>query len=185
MALPASGTLSISDIVGEFGGSAPHSLSEYYRGGGLVPDIAVNSSIPTSGTISISNFYGAQNALWVTTLTAEELIIPDPFGPTITYVGYDTIDAPIGSLSDDTVDFYSGAQCKMLKTGDSGGSVSLYFYVAGTQSNSGWTTMTIGGYGSFNRTAATYGTSGGNTYWYWTSVGSHLADATNYTVSFI
>jgi len=185
MALPVSGPLSINDIVGEFGGTAPHSLSEYYRGGGLVPNIAANSSIPTSGTISIGNFYGAQNALWVTTLTSQEVIITDPFGPTITWVGYDTIDIPMGSLSDDTVDFYGGAQCKMLKTSDSGGAVSLYFYVAGTQVNSGWTTMTIGSYGSFNRTAASYGISGGNTYWYWASVGSHLTGGVNYTVTFV
>ena len=38
MALPSSGQLSINDIVGEFGGSAPHSLSEYNRGGSLVPE---------------------------------------------------------------------------------------------------------------------------------------------------
>ena len=59
MALPSSGTLSINDIVGEFGGSAPHALSEYYRGGSLVQDITQNSSVPTSGTIKITDFYGA------------------------------------------------------------------------------------------------------------------------------
>lgn len=59
MALQASGTITIADIAAEFGGSAPHSLSEYYRGGGLVPDIPANSSVPTSGAISLSNFYGA------------------------------------------------------------------------------------------------------------------------------
>ena len=36
MALPASGTISLSDIATEFGGTAPHSMSEYYRGGSLV-----------------------------------------------------------------------------------------------------------------------------------------------------
>ena len=61
MALPGSGQLSINDIVGEFGGSAPHSLSEYYRGGSLVPDSAANSSVPTSGQIKITDFYGAAN----------------------------------------------------------------------------------------------------------------------------
>ena len=61
MALPSSGTLSINDIVGEFGGSAPHALSEYYRGGSLVPDVTQNSSVPASGTIKITDFYGAVN----------------------------------------------------------------------------------------------------------------------------
>lgn len=56
MALPPSGPLSLSQIQGEFGGSNPISLSEYYRGGAFVT--GNNTSVPTSGTISISNFYG-------------------------------------------------------------------------------------------------------------------------------
>ena len=35
MALPGSGTITIAQIAAEFGGDAPHSLSEYYRGGSL------------------------------------------------------------------------------------------------------------------------------------------------------
>ena len=58
MALPASGTLSLGNIQTEFGGSNPIALSEYYRGGGLVPNITANNSIPTSGTIEVSDFYG-------------------------------------------------------------------------------------------------------------------------------
>jgi len=37
MTLPSSGTLTILDIVGEFGGVASHGLQEYYKDGGLVP----------------------------------------------------------------------------------------------------------------------------------------------------
>ena len=36
MALTSSGSINIQAIVGEFGGSAPHALSEYYRNGGEV-----------------------------------------------------------------------------------------------------------------------------------------------------
>lgn len=61
MTLPSSGTLSIDDLVSEFGGTAPHSLSEYYRGGGLVPNIPSNFGVPLSGPISLSDFYGATN----------------------------------------------------------------------------------------------------------------------------
>lgn len=60
MALPGSGALSINSIATEFGGSAPHSLSEYYRGGAYVT--SNNTNVPTSGQISISNFYGAVKA---------------------------------------------------------------------------------------------------------------------------
>jgi len=62
MAIPGPGTaISIQTIVNEFGGTAPHSLNEYYRGGGLVPDTPTNAAIPTSGTIAIGNFYGSAN----------------------------------------------------------------------------------------------------------------------------
>jgi hypothetical protein len=59
MTLQASGIISLSDVQGEFGGSAPTSISEYYRGGTYVPVVDGSFSIPTSGTISLSDFYGA------------------------------------------------------------------------------------------------------------------------------
>jgi hypothetical protein len=64
MALPGSGTLTLQAIQDEFGGSHPTSLSEYYRNGGLVP--SNNGDVPTSGTIAMSNFYGAVNEIGVT-----------------------------------------------------------------------------------------------------------------------
>lgn len=51
MALQSSGAISLADIAGEFGGSPPHSISEYYGSGGA----------PGSGTISFSDFYGLSN----------------------------------------------------------------------------------------------------------------------------
>jgi hypothetical protein len=51
----------MTTIATEFGDSTPHSLSEFYRGGGLVPDAPANSAIPTSGQIALGNFYGAVN----------------------------------------------------------------------------------------------------------------------------
>lgn len=56
MALQSSGAISLSDIQNEFGGNNPISLSEYYRGGSYVTDN--NTGVPTSGGISIGNFYG-------------------------------------------------------------------------------------------------------------------------------
>lgn len=53
MPVKSSGTLSFNtDIVGEFGGTAPHSLSEYY---------GVDTGVPSSGTIAFSDFYGASD----------------------------------------------------------------------------------------------------------------------------
>lgn len=57
MTTPTSGQISSADISGEFGGSAPHNLNEYYRGGGLVANHTNNSGIPTSGQIKMSDFY--------------------------------------------------------------------------------------------------------------------------------
>lgn len=59
MTLPLSGSISLSQIATEFGGSAPHSLSEYYRGGANVPNAPPNLAIPTSGSIDLTDFYGA------------------------------------------------------------------------------------------------------------------------------
>ena len=62
MAIPGPGTaISINTIVGEFGGTVPHSINEYYRSGGLVPNTPGNAAIPVSGTISLNNFYGSAN----------------------------------------------------------------------------------------------------------------------------
>lgn len=60
MGVKSSGELSLTtDIVGEYGGTAPHSFSEYRRGGGEVPDIAPNNAISnTNSDISFSSFYG-------------------------------------------------------------------------------------------------------------------------------
>lgn len=50
MALQSSGQITLYDIAGEFGGAAPHTLQEYY---------GAAAGIPSSGTISILDFYGA------------------------------------------------------------------------------------------------------------------------------
>ena len=62
MTLPSSGTITISQIVTEFGGDAPHSLSEYYRGGSHVT--ANNTNVPTSGAIALSDFYSAVKIIY-------------------------------------------------------------------------------------------------------------------------
>ena len=57
MQLPSSGALTLAEIQAEFGGVDPISLSEYYRGG--LYTTSNNTNVPTSGSISLSNFYGA------------------------------------------------------------------------------------------------------------------------------
>ena len=61
MPCPDSGQIKISDLVAEFGGSAPHAMSEYYRNAGLVP--GNNTNIPTSGQFALTNCYSAVNEI--------------------------------------------------------------------------------------------------------------------------
>jgi hypothetical protein len=57
MPLQSSGPISLSDIAQEFNNGSPYSLSEFY---------GAASGIPSSGTISMSHFYGASNLiLWI------------------------------------------------------------------------------------------------------------------------
>lgn len=53
--LKSTGPISISDLQKEFSGNS--SLKSYYRGGPYVGDSWYNRSIPTSGLISLSQFY--------------------------------------------------------------------------------------------------------------------------------
>ena len=70
MALPTSGPISLNDIQTEFGGANPISLSEYYAGGFIVPagTSGTNGAVPSSGQISLSNFYGTALTASITNL---------------------------------------------------------------------------------------------------------------------
>jgi hypothetical protein len=66
MTIKTSGSLAMTDFINEFGGAitSPVSLSQFYRGGAKVPSgAAANAGIPTSGTISMSQLYGASKVL--------------------------------------------------------------------------------------------------------------------------
>ena len=62
-----SGGISMSTLRDFFGNptylSNTISMSDLYRGGNLVPDISLNSSVPTSGAISLSNLHSAYTNL--------------------------------------------------------------------------------------------------------------------------
>jgi hypothetical protein len=64
MALQPSGQITLSDIQDEFGGANPIGMSEYYRGGAYTT--SNNTNVPTSGAISVSDFYSATAAVAVT-----------------------------------------------------------------------------------------------------------------------
>lgn len=79
MAIPTSGQLSWSLFRNEFGDTNPVAISEYYRGGLLVPNTTTNANVPTSpGTIRASNFYGAADISFPSTGIAEANLVFDP-----------------------------------------------------------------------------------------------------------
>lgn len=84
MTLPTSGPLTLSDIQTEFGGSNPISLSEYYAGGTYVPagTSGTYGAVPSSGAISIRNFYGTSNV--VISITDQTIGTPS-FDPAYAY----------------------------------------------------------------------------------------------------
>lgn len=71
MAIPSSGPISLTTLQTEFGGANPIGLNEYYAGGGLVAAGTTGTfgPVPSSGTISLQNFYGTTAVtFWVATL---------------------------------------------------------------------------------------------------------------------
>jgi hypothetical protein len=89
MPLPCPGPapISLGNIQTEFGGSNPIGLGEYYRNGGLVS--SNNTNVPTSGTISLSNFFCAVNEIVVyITSNSENVNVQSLFG------GYWTQNVP-------------------------------------------------------------------------------------------
>lgn len=67
MTLQLTGPISLDDIKVEFSGVRPVDFSKYYKGlsGGYVP-AGTQASIPTSGSISLFAFYGAQASIFGT-----------------------------------------------------------------------------------------------------------------------
>lgn len=114
MAVKSSGSLSLTtDIVGEFGGVAPHSLSEYYGGGTYVP-AGANPSVATSGQTNMGSYYGAVAA---TVLTISSNTNNYDIGAAAIAAGGDkntpvilTINAgvTVGSTSSSTPAMYTG-----------------------------------------------------------------------------
>lgn len=67
MTMPSSGPISFAQLQSEFGGSHPISLSEYRKVNAYsyvdTDDYAPN--VPASGTVSLSNYRGSYDYVWV------------------------------------------------------------------------------------------------------------------------
>jgi len=202
MALPSSGAISLSAIASEFGDSTPNSISEFYRGGSLVPNTSVNTNVPTSGQISFNDFYGAADQLWSMTVTNGYNSIGGFV--TVYYRGFksgtseaaswNNLVSNIGSANDTTVDFLGGSSLIVLGEvtvgADNNTAGELTFEVAGAHSNSGFTTLKVGGV-NYNRTSASYAQGSSNTRWVWNTgtgaspFGENSNQQTNTSVVFV
>lgn len=156
MALPAPGvSLSMTQIATEFGGTVPHSLSEYYRGGANVANTPINAGIPTSGAISIGNFYSSsKRSPLAVTLSS----------PTYNYNIYTAASpspAYVAGLTDITVTVASTADVGSTSTATYAMSIPASFNAADTVTiiNNGRITG-MGGAGGVGNAAA--GSAGGN-----------------------
>ena len=64
MPLQTTGAISLSQIQTGLGGANPISMTEYYKGGAYTASAGIgNASIPTSGALDMTDFYGADNTL--------------------------------------------------------------------------------------------------------------------------
>ena len=178
MALQSSGQISLKQIASEFSDGAPHSLTEFYKGGSVVNSaVPANSGVPTSGQITLKDFYGTQGALWSMTVSNGYHSVAGFI--TVFYRGFKSGTAEdafwvnsinIGSANDTTVDFLGGSNLIVLGEStlevDQNTTGTLLFEVAGAHSNSGFTTLKIDGV-DYNRTSATYTQGNNNTRWEW------------------
>ena len=182
MTIVASGTISINSLVGEYGGSAPHAMNEYYKGGSLVSNHSNNANVPTSSTISLSNFYGQSNTsptptqhnYNMTGATAGTLCI----GAGIS--GASNGHGAFGSISPNpqSTAFASGWNPTIMEF--SGTTVksntTIALEISGSHANSGWTSLAIapslnssGSGQSLTRASASHTLVSGNQRWTWST----------------
>ena len=149
MTIVSSGAISINSLVGEYGGSAPHAMNEYYRGGSLVANHSNNGNVPTSGTIQLDDFYGANNTSPAPTSYSYSMTVGS--GGTAVR-GFFRNTSGGGSLSPNpqssafssgfnpTIDQWSSA-ASTTKAGTL--TFSVFLVTLGHLANSGWTSFTI------------------------------------------
>jgi hypothetical protein len=207
MTLPNPGvSLSMSQIQTEFGGTNPASLSEYYAGGAYVPagTTGTNGAIPSSSTISISDFYGAPLPEFTAGIN-QYLVFPS--GPYYSYVGYGVSGALFPALGGQAAGtlvngpFIIGATTYTIsalfdRSTTSPTTNNTFFGVLGNKTGTWWTSVTVNGItysrtGDFTGGSVTgvYDAASNTTYWQTPAVigglDFNLADTVSYTVKVV
>ena len=175
MAIVSSGAVSLGDIQTEFGGVNPISIDEYYLNGVYVG--SNNTGVPTSGTISLQDFYGASADTLVTVTEATrswtQQITNGKYasGFAINRVadnrnnGWITV-ASFGSRTPTTV---GGATIEGIyySSGTGASDPGSYFYIIlqGTLPSNHFNTAAISGIGTYPYSSFTFYTSSGSSVW--------------------
>ena len=171
MAVTSSAPISITNLVTEFGGSTPHALTEYYRGGSLVPNNSDNQSVPTSGAISLTNFFGATATSGTDDHTIQIQSTTGAIGEQ--YFGF--FSSTVGSISPTQIEltgFNVGISGVYYATPIFGGAVFFSVSSSGSVGNSGWASMTIGST-TYTKSTATYLPSSSGATWRWVNESSN------------
>ena len=141
MALQSSGQIKLSEIATEFGGSEPHSLSEYYDKG----------NAPASGEIQLAaDFYGTSSSLAAGTVNVGTRNVKAGTSQHGFSQGSTTGGTSFGSLSSEAI---SGTNTGIYGIYIQAG-FSPVFVLAFSHSFTGWTSISINnGAHVFNRTS--------------------------------
>jgi hypothetical protein len=184
MALQSSGQIKLSEIAAEFGGSAPHALSEYY---------GAASGVPASGQIKLgADFYGTSNSLSLsTTITTARQELK-------TAAGNDGFISSSGRTVGTTNDNANGTTTTIGSIGNNnitnGGIVEAFYenYNVGTvefnfemsTASTSWTKITLTNpAATYNRTDAT---TSDNQLFVWTSASTGQSGISeNSTIGFV
>ena len=142
MALQSSGQIKLSEIATEFGGSAPHSLSEYYGDG----------NAPSSGEIQLAaDFYGTSSSLAIGTVNVGSRAIKSGTNQYGFSQGTTTGGTSFGSLSSQAI---SGTSVQIYGIYTQAG-FDQHFLIGFSSAFTGWTSISINnGANVFNRTSS-------------------------------
>lgn len=166
MALPSSGAISLNQMHTEVGGTSGTTVG--------LNDSDVRGLIgkASGAQMSFNEWYGASAVTnWSSTMTVGGATVFKMVNYGY-YIG-DAFSPSFGSVTDSTVDNYSGASLRRLSWS---GVAMLNLQIDGNNANSGWSTLTIGST-TFSRASAVYQvvspTSNGYAQWLWTSITSN------------
>mgnify|MGYP000011373310 FL=1 len=132
MTLPAAyAPISLGQIQGEFGGDAPISLGEYYRGGAYTTNN--NTNVPTGGTIALSNFYSAWRGILVTMGYSRDANLQNYFY--LSANGFPTVTLTAPSNGTFNIDSYIAPNVTYTITSNTGNIIQGYDFITDGEGN--------------------------------------------------